>query len=82
MINDQTYGTEESELQQIFAEAGWYEKPLPNYERVDNAIERAIHEQISKESITFVFSGFGSVLSNFAHTFLSDNTPPPEDYRL
>ncbi len=82
MINDQTYRNEESEIQQIFAEAGWFESPQPNHDRVEDAIRRAIHEQVSKEAVSFVFYGFGSVLSSFAHTFLSDDRVPPEDYKL
>ena len=82
MINDKTYHNEESELQQLFAEAGWYEKPLLNKNRIDSALDRAISEQVSTESISFVFNGFSSVISSFAHTFLTDNTSQPEDYRL
>jgi len=55
MINDQTYLREESELNKLFAEAGWSEVPRPNELRIQKIEERALSERIVKDSINFVF---------------------------
>ena len=70
-------------MQKLFTEAGWSELPAPNELRIDKIEQRAMGELIAKESISFVFHSFGSVLSSFADTFLSDRSPTdPQDYKV
>ena len=82
MINDQTFLKEEAEVRKLFAEAGWSEIPTPNEIRIQKIEERAISEMIIKESISFVFYGFESVLSSFASSFLSRKDYGPQDYKV
>ena len=82
MITDQTFQEAEESLQQIFTEAGWTEIPLPDENRIERIVERALHEQISKDTIDFVFFGFGAVLSSFSTTFLGENSIEEQDYRI
>ena len=82
MITDQTYQQEEAKVKKLFAEAGWYEKPLPNEERIDRIEERALHERITKESADFIFTSFGAVLSNFTNVFLGSVEHETQDYKV
>ena len=82
MINEQTYQQEEAEIKKLFNEAGWAEMPPPNERRIAQVEERALHERIAKESTDFIFFSFGSVLSNFANTFLGDREINDEDYKV
>ncbi len=82
MINDQTYLKEESELNKLFAEAGWSEVPRPNELRIQKIEERALSERIVKDSINFVFSSFESVLTGFADALLVSREIPSQDYKV
>ncbi len=82
MITEQTFQQEDAEIQRLFSEAGWAEMPPPNEDRLEKIVERAIHERIAKESAEFVFSGFGAVLSNFAHAFLGESDDLKQNYKL
>ena len=82
MINDQTFQREEAEFQQLFVEAGWADLPPADESRIEKIVERALHEKISVESIDFVFTGFGAVITNFAATFLGNGQSGDQDYRV
>jgi len=82
MITDQTFQQEEAEIKVIFEEAGWLKRPVPNELRIHRIEERVLHEQISKESIDFIFTSFGSVLGSFTSAFFGHIPNSNQDYRV
>lgn len=82
MITDQTFLKEEAEVQQLFAEAGWFKEITPNEERIQLIEDRVLHERITKESTDFIFKSFGAVLSNFSNVFLGDVQHEDQDYKV
>ena len=63
MINDQTYQVEEAKIQDLFKQAGWKVDLQINHERIERIADRAMFENIAKDTTTFVFMSFGSVLN-------------------
>lgn len=63
MINDQTYQIEEAKIKDLFQKAGWSVDLQVNNERIERIADRAMFENISKDTTTFVFMSFGTAIS-------------------
>ncbi len=62
MINDQTYQVEEAKINDLFQKAGWHVERQINYERIERIADRAMFENITKDTTTFVFMSFGTAI--------------------
>ena len=62
MITDQTYQQEEAKIQQVFKRAGWAVDLQPNHERIERIADRAMLENVMKDTTTFVFMSFGTAI--------------------
>ena len=62
MINDQTYQVEEAKINELFKQAGWSVELQSNPERIERIADRAMLENIAKDTTTFIFLSFGSAL--------------------
>ena len=62
MINDQTYQVEEAKINDLFKQAGWDVELQANYERIERIADRAMFENITKDTTTFVFMSFGTAV--------------------
>ncbi len=82
MITDQSFQKEEAKIQEIFAQAGWMETPLPNEARIDLIEERALGERVLKESAHFIFTSFGAVLTSFTSATFGQINDSKEDYKV
>ena len=70
MITDETYAQHEQEMQQLFQNAGWVAHQVPpNYERIDKITDRAIFENVVKQTTSFVFLSFNEAITGFAAAF-------------
>ncbi len=69
MINDENYSQHERQMQQLFHKAGWVVHETPNYERIDRITERAILENILKQTTSFVFISFSEAITGFCGAF-------------
>lgn len=56
MINDQTYQVEEAKINDLFKQAGWKVELQANYERIERIADRAMFENITKDT-TIIFEG-------------------------
>lgn len=63
MINDQTYQIEEAKIKDLFQKAGWSVDLQVNNERIERIADRAMFENISKDTTTFIFMSFGTAIS-------------------
>ena len=81
MITDETYFEEERKIRAIFKEAGWEDRPEPNTERIEQIAERALHESIIKDSTSFIFLSFTSVIANFLSAFFGSVNTTDKDYK-
>ncbi len=59
MINDQTYQVEEAKIKDLFKQAGWEVELQTNHERIERIADRAMFENITKDTTTFVIMSFG-----------------------
>ena len=62
MINDQTYQVEEAKISELFRQAGWAVELQSNPERIERIADRAMLENITKDTTTFIFLSFGSAI--------------------
>ena len=62
MINDQTYQIEEAKINDLFQKAGWHVELQVNNERIERIADRAMFENITKDTTTFVFMSFGTAI--------------------
>ena len=62
MITDKTYQIEQAKIEQLFQEAGWKVELVPNYERIERVAERAMFENVMRDTTTFIFMSFGTVI--------------------
>ena len=63
MINDQTYQVEEAKISELFQQAGWAVELQSNAERIERIADRAMLENITKDTTTFIFLSFGSAIN-------------------
>lgn len=60
---DPIHQIEEAKIANLFQQAGWT-VPVPvNYERIDEITDRAVLQNIMKDSTTFIFMSFGSAMN-------------------
>jgi len=69
MINDENYAQHEQQMQELFYKAGWVVHDVPNYERIDRITDRAIFENVVKETTSFVFISFSEAITGFCAVF-------------
>jgi len=82
-ITDETYEKEEREMSAIFQQVGWDEVPFEvNNTRIERIVERAQFENVSKESVDFLFRSFSCVMGSFlAASFGSIKADSKGSYR-
>lgn len=64
MINDQTYQVEEAKIKDLFQQAGWHVELEVNSERIERIADRAMLENITKDTTTFIFMSFGTAINS------------------
>ena len=62
MINDETYQVEEAKISELFQQAGWTVQLQTNFERIERIADRAMLENITKDTTTFIFLSFGTAI--------------------
>lgn len=82
-ITDETYMAEEREMRKMFKQVGWDDLSSDvNHDRIQRITERANFEGVSKESVSFIFKSFSTVLPSFlAAAFGSVDTADKNNYR-
>ncbi len=68
MITEEAYRNEEQKFNNLLQQAGWSELPPVDNARIDRIVERAHFENIAKESTSFIFSSFSTVITSFMAT--------------
>lgn len=63
MITDQTYQAEEAKISELFKQAGWSVIKQVNYQRIDRIADKAMFQNIMKDTTTFAFLSFGSAIN-------------------
>ncbi len=63
MNTEQIYQIEEAKIAKLFTQAGWTVPEQVNYERIDEISDKAILQNIMKDSTTFVFMSFGAAMN-------------------
>ena len=53
----------EAQIHHLFEEAGLTDAPVANQRRIDEVLERAVHESVIKDTSSFVFKGCPAVIS-------------------
>ena len=81
MITDETYFVEERKIREIFEEAGWAEAPEPDMEHIEAITERATLEAVLKDSTSFIFLSFTTVIANFLSAFFGSVNTDDDDYK-
>jgi hypothetical protein len=81
MITDETYFVEERKIREIFEEAGWTETPKPDLERIEAITERATLEAVLKDSTSFIFLSFTTVIASFLSAFFGAVHTGDDDYK-
>ena len=76
-----TINFDENEIFLLFQEAGMLEEPVVNQRRVDQVIERAMHEKVAKELTSFVFEGFPAVMDGLFSAASGKINHPDDDYK-
>ncbi len=79
MINDQTYQIEEAKINDLFVKAGWFVELQSSSERIERIADRAMFENIGKETTSFIFVSFGSAIhglvgASFGSIIVRENT--------
>ena len=82
-ITDETYMKEEREMREMFKQVGWDDiSSSVNFDRIDRITERAHFENVTKESVSFMFKSVSSVLPSFlAAAFGSVDDSEKTNYR-
>ena len=62
MITEQTFQQEEAKIRTLFQQAGWAVEQQPDYERIERIADRAMFENVMKDTTSFVFMSFGSAI--------------------
>jgi len=62
MINEQNYIEEEAKIGQLFQRAGWKIEAVTSFERIERIADRAMFENIMKDTTTFAFMSFGTAI--------------------
>jgi len=57
-----TLSIDENQIHLLFEEAGLLDTPQPNQRRVEQVMERAMHEKVIKDLSSFTFEGFPAVI--------------------
>ena len=65
----------------IFEQAGWIVEEDTNYERIDIIVERALIENVIRDTSTFFFTGFGAALAGMSSAFFGSAKSMDIDYR-
>jgi len=63
MITDQTYQAEEAKISDLFQQAGWNVVKQVNYERIERIADKAMFQNIMKDTTTFAFMSFGVTIN-------------------
>lgn len=71
----------EAQIHLLFEEAGLMEAPAPDLRRVNEVIERALHEKAIKDTASFVFLGFPAVMAGFMAVATNTVGDSNTDYR-
>lgn len=76
-----TMPIDEAQIHLLFEEAGLMDAPAPDMRRVDEVLERAMHESVIKDTSSFVFKGFPAVLSAMLDVASGNISTGDVDYR-
>lgn len=76
-----TLTMDERQIQLLFEEAGLQEAPVPNMRRVEQVMERAMHEKVIKELSSFMFDGFPAVIDGLLSAAGGEINHPDDHYK-
>ncbi len=76
-----TLSMDERHIQLLFDEAGLQALPEPNQRRVEQVMERAMHEKVIKELSSFMFQGFPAVVDSLLSVASGEVKHPNNDYK-
>ena len=82
MDNSDAMSINEAEIYLLFEEAGLADPPVPDIRRVNQVIERTLHEKAIKDTASFVFLGFPAVVMGFMSVATNAVGNPNTDYRV
>ena len=71
----------EAQIHLLFEEAGLVATPAPDMRRVNQVIERTLHEKAIKDTTSFVFLGFPAVVMAFMSVATNTVGDSETDYR-
>ena len=80
-FNEENYAKIELQTDSIFRQAGWKVDLVTNYERIDVVVERALVENVIRDTSTFFFHGFGAAITGMTSAFFGSATNLDIDYK-
>lgn len=81
MNPDDAMPIDEAQIHLLFEEAGLTDAPVANQRRIDGVLERAMHESIIKDTSSFVFHAFPTVISSMLDVASGKISTEDTDYR-
>lgn len=72
---------DEAQILHLFEEAGLLDVPEPDLRRVDEVIERAMHEKVIHDLSSFIFKGVPAVIDGVVSVSTGKINHPDKDYR-
>ena len=80
-INEEAFAKIEFQTDSVFRRAGWHVELVTDYERIDKIVDRAMVENVIRDTSTFIFKGFGAALTGMSSAFFGSATTMDTDYR-
>jgi len=80
-LTDEAFAKIEFQTQSIFEQAGWHVDIVTDYERVDKIVEKAMIENVVRDTSTFLFLGFGAAIGGMSSAFFGSAINSDTDYR-
>ncbi|BDS06622.1 hypothetical protein NT6N_16620 [Oceaniferula spumae] len=72
---------DENQIRLLFEEAGLLDQPVPDEHRVENIMERAMHDNVIRDLASFMFEGFPAVVDGVLSISTGKINHPDHDYR-
>lgn len=81
MNSPDTLSMDDHQIELLFQEAGLQEAPVMNQRRVEQVMERAMHEKVMKELSSFVFEGAPVVIDGLLSVASGEINHPDDHYK-
>jgi len=72
-INQEEYAKIEFQTANVFQQAGWNVELVTDYERIDTVVDKALLQNVVKDTTSFIFVGFGAALSGMSSAFFGSS---------